>query len=130
MNDLADAVQRVAESARSLVQLEVQLAIEEIKRKLAMLGIGLGLAAGAVYLLSLAILFGLGAATAGLTYVMPVWAALLVMGGLLLLVATGLAMMGVVLIRRGSNVTPEEAIAEAQRTREELQEELQDAGVT
>ena len=125
MTELADAVQRVAESARSLVQLEVQLAIAEIKWKLAMLGIGLGLAAGAVYLLSLAILFGLGAATAGLTYVLPVWASLLVMGGLLLLVATGLGMMGVVLIRRGSNVVPEEAIAEAQLMREDLE----DAGI-
>jgi len=126
MTELAEAVQRVAESARTLVQLELQLAIEEIKRKLQMLGIGLGLAAGAVYLLSLAILFALGAATAGLTYVMPVWAALLVMCGLVLLVATGLAMMGIVLIRRGSNVVPEEALAEAQLMREDLH----DAGIT
>jgi hypothetical protein len=126
MTELADAVQRVAESARSLVQLEVQLAIAEIKRKLAILGIGLGLAAGAIYLLSLAVLFGLGAATAGLTYVMPVWGALLVMGGFLLLIATGLGMMGVVLIRRGSNVVPEEAIAEAQL----LREDLEDVGIT
>ena len=126
MTELADAVQRVAESARSLIQLELQLAIEEIKRKLAMLGIGLGLTAGAVYFLSLAILFGLGAATVGLTYVLPVWGALLVMGGLLLLIATGLAMIGIVLMRRGSNVLPEEAIEEAQLTREDLQ----DAGIT
>jgi hypothetical protein len=126
MTDLADAVQRVAESARALVQLEVQLAIEEIKRKLAMLGIGLGLTAGAVYFVGLAVLFGLAAATVGLTYVMPVWAACLVMGGLLLLIATGLAMMGVVLIRRGSNVMPEEALAEAQLT----MEDFDDAGPT
>jgi hypothetical protein len=126
MTELADAVQKVAESARSLIQLEVQLAIEEIKRKLAMLGIGLGLTAGAVYVLSLAILFALGAATAGLTYVLPVWGALLVMCGLLLLVTTGLAMIGIVLIRRGSNVLPEEAIAEAQLTREDFH----DAGIT
>jgi hypothetical protein len=57
---------------------------------------------------------------------MPVWAALLVMCGLLLLVAAGLAWIGVVLIRRGSNVLPEEALAEAQLTREDLQ----DAGLT
>jgi hypothetical protein len=126
MTELADAVQRVAESARSLVQLELQLAIQEVKRKLAMLGIGLGLTAGAVYFLSLAILFALGAATAGLTYVLPVWGALLVMFGLLLLVATGLAMVGIVLMRRGSNVLPEEAIEEAQLA----MEDFHDAGIT
>ena len=126
MTELADAVQRVAESARSLVQLEIQLAIAEIKKKLAMLGIGLGLTAGAVYFLSIAVLFVLGAATAGLTYVLPVWAALLVMGVLLLLIAAGLALVGIKLMQRGSNVVPEEALAEAQMTREDLQ----DAGIT
>jgi hypothetical protein len=126
MNDLADAVQRVAESARALVQLELQLAIEEIKRKLAILGIGIGLTAGAVYFVALAILFGLAAGTAGLTYVLPVWAACLVMGGFLLVIALGLGMMGVVLMRRGSNVVPEEAIAEAQLT----MEDFEDAGIT
>lgn len=126
MNDLADAVQRVAESARTLVQLELQLAIEEIKRKLAMLGIGLGLATFAVYFVSLAVLFGLAAATVGLTYVMPIWAACLVMGAAVLLIAIGLGMIGVVLMRRGSNVMPEEAIAEAQLA----MEDFEDAGLT
>ena len=122
MTELADAVQRVAESARTLIQLELQLAIEEIKRKLAMLGIGIGLAAGAVYFVALAILFALAAAAVGLTYVMPVWAACLVMAGLLLLIALGLGMMGVVLMRRGSNVMPEEAMAEAQLTMEDFED--------
>lgn len=126
MNDLADAVQRVAESARTLIQLELQLAIEEVKRKLAMLGIGLGLAAFAAYFVSLAVLLGLAAATAGLTYVLPVWAACLVMAAAVLVLAIGLGMIGVVLMRRGSNVVPEEAIAEAQRTIEEIE----DAGLT
>ena len=129
MNDLADAVQRVAESARTLVELEVQLAIAELKRKAATLGIGLGLIGGALLFLWVAILFGLGAATAGLTYVLPVWAALLVMCGALLLVALVLAAIGVTLMRRAtSNPLPEEAIAEAQLTIDELEEELQDAG--
>ena len=60
MNDLADAVQRVAESARTLVELEVELAIAELKRKAATLGIGLGLSGGALMFLWVAILFGLG----------------------------------------------------------------------
>jgi hypothetical protein len=131
MNDLADAVQRVAESARSIVELEVQLALAELKRKAATLGIGLGLSGGALLFLWVAILFGLGAATAGLTYVMPVWAALLTMCGALLLVAVVLALVGITLMRRAaSKPLPEEAIAEAQLTMDELQEELHDAGLT
>jgi hypothetical protein len=127
MNDLADAVQRIVESARTLVQLELQLAIAELKKKAATLGIGLGLFVGALLFLWVAILFGLGSATAGLTYVMPVWAALLVMCGALLLITLGLGAVGVVLMRRATaNPLPEEAIEEAQL----VMEDLQDAGAT
>lgn len=133
MNDLADAAIRVAEHARSLIRLEVQLAAEELKRKAATLGIGLGLSGGALLFLWVAILFGLGAATAGLTYVLPVWGALLVMCGALLLVAFVLAAIGITLMRRATATPlPEQAIAEAELTLDELQdlprEEMQDAG--
>jgi hypothetical protein len=121
MNDLADAVQRIVESARTLVQLELQLAIAELKRKAATLGIGLGMVVGALLFLWVAILFGLAAATAGRTYVMPVWASLLVMCGALLLIAVGLGAVGVTMMRRAAaNPLPEEAIAEAQLTMEDL----------
>ena len=130
MNDLAEAVQRVAESARSLVQLELQLALAEVKRKLAELGIGIGLAVGALLFFGLAVIWGLAAATAVLTSVLPVWAALLAMCLTLFFFAFVLATIGVAFLRRGSNVLPEEAIAEAQITRDELQEELHDAGIT
>jgi hypothetical protein len=123
MTELADAVQRVAEHARSIVELEVKLALAELKRKAATLGIGLGLSGGALLFLWVAILFGLGAATAGLTYVMPVWAALLTMCGALLLVATVLAMVGITLMRRATAAPlPEQAIAEAELTIDELQD--------
>jgi uncharacterized membrane protein len=87
---------------------------------------GLGLTGGALMVLWVSILFGLGAATAGLTYVLPVWASLLVMCGATLLIALALAAVGVMLVRRGAQLLPEEAIAEAQLTLEELQ----DAGAT
>src|SRR6185437_5091251 len=113
MNGLADATRRVAEPARSLVQLEVQLAMTEMKRKIAALGIGIGLALGALLFTGLAFLFALAAAAAGLTNVLSVWAALLVMCGALLLVALSLAAVGVTLLRRGSKPLPEQAIEEA-----------------
>ncbi len=123
MNGLADATRRVAEHARSLVQLEVQLAVTEMKRKVAALGMGIGLAVVALALMGLATLFGLAAAAVGLTYVLSVWAALLVMCGALFLLALLLAGFGVALLKRGSKPLPEQAIAEAQLTREELQDD-------
>jgi ABC-type transport system involved in multi-copper enzyme maturation permease subunit len=83
-----------------------------------------------VLFLVLAILWGLAAATAGLTSVLPVWAALLAMAFTLFFFAFVLATVGVAYIRRGSNVVPEEALAEAQIIRDELQEELRDVGIT
>ena len=102
MNDLADAVGRVAESARSVVQLEVQAALSDMKRKAAALGIGLGLALLALPLIGLAIIFALAAATVGLTHWLSVWAALLVMCSALIVFALLLAGFGISLIRRGS----------------------------
>ena len=122
MNGLADATRRVAEHARSLVQLEVQLAMTEMKRKIAALGIGIGLAVGALLFMGLAVLFALAAATAGLTHVLSVWASLLVMCGALFLCGLVLAGVGVALLRRAKPV-PEQAIAEARLTREELQDD-------
>jgi len=123
MNGLADATRRVAEHARSLVQLEVQLAMTEMKRKIAALGIGIALAVLALVLMGLAVIFGLAAATAGLTDVLSVWASLLVMCGALFLLAIVVAGVGVALLRRGSKPLPEQAIEEARLTREELRDD-------
>jgi len=102
MTTLTDAVGRVAESARSVVQLEVQAALSDMKRKVAALGIGIGLALLALPLIGLAIVFALAAATAGLTTWLSVWASLLVMSGALIVFALLLAVFGISLMRRGS----------------------------
>jgi len=122
MNGLADATRRVAEHARSLVQLEMKLAVSEMKRKAVALGLGVGLAVAALLFMGLAFLFALAAVTAGLTHVLSVWASLLVMCGALMLSALVLAAVGVSLLRRGAKPLPEQAIEEAQLTREELQD--------
>lgn len=123
MSELADATRRVAEHARSLVQLEVRLAVTELKRKVVAVGMGIGLAVGALLAMGLAIIFGLAAATVGLTHVLSVWASLLVMCGALTIVAVLLAGVGVALVKRGSKPLPEQAIEEALLTREELQDD-------
>jgi hypothetical protein len=106
MNTLTDAVGRVAESARSLVELEVQAALSEMRKKAATLGIGAGLMFIALLLLGLSITFGLAAATAELANYMTVVEALLVMCSGVLVFALLFASVGIAALRRGS--TPPE----------------------
>ena len=120
MNGLSGATKRVADHARSIVQLELQLAATELKRKVAALAIGIGLALGAAVLGLLAILFGLAAATAGIATALPVWLSLLIMFGGVLLLAAILGAIGAALLRKGSKPVPEQAIEEAQLTQEAL----------
>jgi hypothetical protein len=117
---LSGATKRVADHARSIVQLEIQLAATELKRKIGALAIGIGLGAGAALFGLLAILFGLAAATAGIATALPVWLSLLIMFGGLLLLAGMLGAVGAALLRKGSKPVPEQAIAEAQITTEAL----------
>ena len=117
---LSGATKRVADHARSIVQLEIQLAATELKRKVAALAIGIGLAVGAAVLGLLALLFGLAAAAAGIATALPVWLSLLIMFGGVLLLAAMLGAIGAALLRKGSKPVPEQAIAEAQLTTEAL----------
>ena len=117
---LGGAARRVADHARSLVRLELELAAAEVKHKIAKLAAGIGLVATAAVLGLLALVFVLAAATAGIATVVPVWAALLVMFGNLIVVGSVLATVGVLLLRKGSSPLPEQAIEEARLTTEAL----------
>jgi hypothetical protein len=117
---LTGATRRVAEHARSIVRLELQLATAELKAKLTALGTGLGFSFGAAVLAFLALSFALAAAAAGLSTTLPVWASLLIVAGGVLLVGAIFAAVGVSLLRKGSNPVPEQALEEAQLTTEAL----------
>jgi hypothetical protein len=116
---LSGATKRVADHARSIVRLELQLASAELKKRLAALGIGLALAGTAAVLALTALMFGLAAATAGIATALPVWLSLLIMFGGLLLLAGILGGVGVTLLKRAKPV-PEQAIQEARLTQEAL----------
>lgn len=117
---LSGATRRVADHARSFVQLELRLAAAEAKRKLMALSAGIGLVAAAALLAVFAVAFGLAAATAAIALALPVWLSLLVMFGGLFLLAATLGGIGAMLLRRGAKPVPEQAIAEAKLTREAL----------
>ncbi|MBV8064568.1 MAG: phage holin family protein [Actinobacteria bacterium] len=117
---LGGAARRVADHARELVRLELRLAATEIKRKVVALATGLGLVAGAIVLLLIALLVGVAAAAAGIATALGVWQALLVTFGALFVLALALGAVGVRFLRRGSKPVPEQALEEARLTTEAL----------
>ena len=109
---LSGATKRVADHARSFVELEVQLAMAELKKKAAALGVGIGLTGGAAILGFLALCFALAAAAAGLATALPVWASLLIVCGALVLVGAILGAVGVTMLQDWLK----KAVAEGQAT--------------
>jgi Putative Actinobacterial Holin-X, holin superfamily III len=125
---LSGATKRVAEHARSIVRLELQLAATELKRKVVALGLGIALLGVAAVLALAAVGFGLAAAAAGIATALPVWLSLLVMFGGLLLLAAIVGGIGARLLRKGSKPVPEQALAEARLTSEALRDGHADRG--
>jgi MFS family permease len=106
------AARSVAEHASALARLELQLAALELKAKVASLGLGVGMLAGAA-------LFGFFV-LALLATALPVWAALLVTAGVLAVGVGVLALVGLRALRRATPPVPERAIEEARRTTEAI----------
>jgi hypothetical protein len=118
---LTRAAEHVAEHAKRFVQLELELAALELKRKVAALGVGIGLlVAGAIFGV-FALGFALAAAAAGFATFLPTWLALLIVAGCLLVLTGALAAIGVANLRRGAPPVPELALLEAKLTKEALQ---------
>ena len=117
---LGTSAKSVAEHASTLVRLEMELATLELKRKATKLGVGVGLFLAAALLLVYALGFGLAAAAAGIATALPVWAALLIVTGGIVLLAAILGLIGLNSVQKGTPPVPEEAIAEAKLTTEAL----------
>jgi len=114
------ATREIAERMRSIAKLEIELALLELKRKLTQLGIGAGLSAGAALLALYAVGVFIAAAAAGLALVVPLWAALLIVGGVLLLLIALLAWLAIRSFKAGAPPVPTEAIEEAKLTTDTL----------
>ncbi|WAB84584.1 phage holin family protein [Microcella daejeonensis] len=84
-----------------LVRAEIQAAKDEIAGKLKAAGIGAGLLVGAGLFALFALIVLLFAAVLGLATVMPAWAAALIVGGALLLIAVLVALIGIAALKRG-----------------------------
>lgn len=96
------------------VKNELELLKQEITTKLKHAGIGVGLLAGAVGFLFFALLVFTAAAILGLATVLPAWAAALIVGGVLLIIAAILVLVGVNQLKRG-NPSPTETMTSVQK---------------
>jgi hypothetical protein len=114
------AVKEVAERASSVVRLELELAALELRRKVVALGLGIGFAIGAAVMLLFMVGFAYAAAAAALALVVPWWAALLIVTGILFLKVGVLVLLAANRIKRGTPPLPEQAIREAKLTTEAL----------
>jgi amino acid transporter len=113
---LGALAKRVAEHARSLVRLELELAALESKRKVTALAVGIGLAIGAAVLAVFALAFLFATVAAALATFLSTWLALLIVTlGLFVLTAV-LGLVGVAKIKKGTPPVPEQAIHEAKLT--------------
>ena len=117
---LGAAVKEVAERTSAIVRLELELAAMELKRKVASLGVGIGLLLGAALFLVFMLAFVFATIAAALATTMPTWAALLVTTGILLMLTGVLAVFGIAKVKKGTPPLPEQAIQEAKLTTEVL----------
>jgi hypothetical protein len=115
-------VNDVAEHARTLVRLEGELAVLELKQKAVSLGTGSAVVAGGIVLGLFAFGFLLATIAAALAIFLPTWLSLLIVGLVLAAVAAVAMMLGIQELRRSAPPVPEKAIAEAKATGEALRE--------
>ena len=114
------SIKRVAAHARALGMLEKELAALELKQKAGKLGAGAGLAIAAGILALFAVGFLLATIAAALALVVDWWLALLIVFALLLLVTAVLVLLARKMVKEGTPLMPEQAIEEAQLTKQAL----------
>jgi hypothetical protein len=117
---LGAAAKLVAERVSTIVRLELELAALEVKRKIRSLGLGVAFAVGAAVALLFMGAFAYATVAAALATVMPTWAALLVVTGILFVKAALLGVLAITRIKKGTPPIPEQAIREARLTTEAL----------
>jgi H+/Cl- antiporter ClcA len=122
---LGDIVSEVSEKASLLVREEVELAKAEVREKVSKLTKGAGVALAAGVILVFALVMFLHALAWFIDDLLDVtsaiWAGFAIVTGILILVAAVAGLLARRWLRSGAPPTPELAIEEAKRTREELE---------
>jgi Putative Actinobacterial Holin-X, holin superfamily III len=119
-NGVGYAAKEFVERARSIVRLEIELALLEIKAKLVRIGVGVGLSAAAAVVALFAVGFLFAGIAAAIALALPWWASLLIVSAALFGITALLALFGVRSIKAGAPPMPEQAIEEARLTTEAI----------
>jgi membrane protein len=106
----SELVERLSMQVSQLVKGELALARSELQAKGKRLGTGAGLAGGAGVVAVGGLLALLTAVIAAVALVLPVWVTALIVGLVLLIVASMLGLLGKKQIQRGTPPVPEQAI--------------------
>jgi hypothetical protein len=117
---LGAAAKDVAEHASTIARLELELASLELKKKVAALGVGIGLLVGALLVGVYGLGFLFATIAAALATFLPVWLSLLIVTLFLLAVTGLLAFLGIRSVGRGTPPVPKQAIDEAKLTTQAL----------
>jgi uncharacterized membrane protein YqjE len=117
-----DLLRRLREDVAALIHSEIDLAKTEVIEKIKMHGKAAVLILIAIPFVLLALLAFVFGAIAVLALAVPLWASALIVGGVLLLIALILALLGVRSVRKAGMPTPDEAIVEAKATVDDLKE--------
>lgn len=120
----ASAAEIKARSQR-LVELNVELLTNELKRKAQQYGTAIGVFVAAGVLALFALGFALTTITVALSIVLPLWLSLLIVTAVLLLVVLVLALVGRANLNQAKTPAPQRAVAEAKATGDTLKSQLQ-----
>jgi len=113
---LGAAVKDVTANASTWFRLARELAVLEVKKKIAALGLGIGLGLGAAVVGLYAIGFLFATIAAALDTVLALWLALLVVTLFMFVTAGVLGALALGRIKKGTPPIPEQAIQEAKLT--------------
>jgi hypothetical protein len=113
-----EAAREVVEHARTLVQLEVELALREVRGKATTAAVGGGFGAAGALFAVLMTGFAFAAIAAALATTLAVWLSILIVTVLLALLSRIAALVAVRLLKRAAPPVPGRAILEAKRTRD------------
>jgi hypothetical protein len=119
---VGELVGQATEQLSRLVRQEVALAKEELAAKGRRAGRGGGLLGAAGAFAYAGLLASAGTAVAALSLVLSVWAAALIVTGVLFVIAGVLAAMGRAQLRQAVPPTPEEALGSVRADVEEIKE--------
>jgi len=119
---LSDLAHRLSEDSATLVRTEIELAKAELRERLSLLGVAAGLGVAAAMVALLALFAFVQSAIYGIATTLSLWLSALIVGILLVLIVALLAFLAKRAAEKGAPPVPEQAIAEARATAEQLKE--------